>query len=177
MRDAVESLWPELEWIRNAELREAVFETWIKAFDLSPLVPDDLNEIPFTLLVPNCPATFMEHKRCVVHIARRSAEAMQEFLGRALPIDLETDRARNECHLSPVDAHRRILRFDGDGGVERIQQRHRLGGLRDDIRRHLGPFDPQRDAFPDTTPQVPASTDVVRLGCVPIGIERSRHLR
>jgi putative nucleotidyltransferase with HDIG domain len=32
----------------------------------------------------------MEHKRCVVHIARRSAEAMQEFLGRALPIDMDT---------------------------------------------------------------------------------------
>jgi len=90
MRDAVERLWPELEWIRNAELREAVLETWIKAFELSPLTPDDLDEIPFTLLVPDCPATFLEHKRCVVHIARRSAEAMQEFLGRALPIDLDT---------------------------------------------------------------------------------------
>jgi len=32
----------------------------------------------------------MEHKRCVVHIARRSAEAMQEFLGRALRIDMDT---------------------------------------------------------------------------------------
>lgn len=87
MRDAVETLWPELKWIRNAELRKAVLETWVRAFDLSPLVPDDLNEIPFTLLVPDCPATFMEHKRCVVHIARRSAEAMEQFLGRALSID------------------------------------------------------------------------------------------
>jgi putative nucleotidyltransferase with HDIG domain len=32
----------------------------------------------------------MEHKRCVVHIARRAAESMQEFLGRSLPIDLDT---------------------------------------------------------------------------------------
>lgn len=32
----------------------------------------------------------MEHKRCVVHIAKRSAEAMQEFLGKALPIDMDT---------------------------------------------------------------------------------------
>jgi putative nucleotidyltransferase with HDIG domain len=31
----------------------------------------------------------MEHKRCVVHIARKSAEAMQEFLGRALAIDMD----------------------------------------------------------------------------------------
>ena len=58
-----------------------VTETWIKAFERSPLKPDDLNRIPFTLLVPNCPITFMEHKRCVVHIARESAEAMNEFMG------------------------------------------------------------------------------------------------
>jgi putative nucleotidyltransferase with HDIG domain len=89
MRDAVEKLWPELSWIQDAGLREKVRETWVMAFEHSPLTPEDLNTIPFTLLVPDCPATFMEHKRCVVHIARNSAEAMQEFLGRALPIDLD----------------------------------------------------------------------------------------
>ena len=90
MRDAVRRLWPELEWIGNDDLREAVEATWVLAFEHSPLTPEDLGEIPFTLLIPDCPATFMEHKRCVVHIARRSAEAMREFLGRALPIDLDT---------------------------------------------------------------------------------------
>ncbi|MGB6675547.1 MAG: hypothetical protein WBE44_02535 [Terriglobales bacterium] len=63
---------------------------WIKALERSPLKPDDLNRIPFTLLVPNCPITFMEHKRCVVHIARQSAESMHEFMGRALPINIDT---------------------------------------------------------------------------------------
>ncbi len=87
MREAVEKLWPELEWIKDPELREATLQTWIKAFEASPLTPGDLEQIPFTLLIPNCPATFMEHKRCVVHIARRSAEAMEEFLGQVLPID------------------------------------------------------------------------------------------
>jgi putative nucleotidyltransferase with HDIG domain len=90
MRDAVRRLWPELEWISDPDLREKVTSTWVRAFALSPLTPDDLNRIPFTLLVPDCPVTFMEHKRCVVHIARKSAEAMREFLGRALPIDLDT---------------------------------------------------------------------------------------
>jgi len=90
LRQAVEHLWPELGWIENRDLREKVTSTWVRAFELSPLQPDDLTRIPFTLLVPNCPATFMEHKRCVVHIARRSAEAMREFLGRALEIDLDT---------------------------------------------------------------------------------------
>jgi putative nucleotidyltransferase with HDIG domain len=87
MREAVKELWPELEWIGDEALREATLNTWIKAFEHSPLEPQDLLEIPFTLLIPDCPATFMEHKRCCVHIARRSAEAMDEFLGKALPID------------------------------------------------------------------------------------------
>jgi putative nucleotidyltransferase with HDIG domain len=90
MREAVEKLWPELAWIENAELRRQVTDAWVRALEASPLTPEDLHQIPFTLLVPDCPISFMEHKRCVVHIARRSAEAMQEFLGRALPIDLDT---------------------------------------------------------------------------------------
>ncbi len=90
MKDAVQKLWPELAWIHDHTLRERVGQTWIAAFEHSPLEPHDLDKIPFTLLIPGCPVTFMEHKRCVVHIARRSAEAMQEFLGRALPIDLDT---------------------------------------------------------------------------------------
>jgi putative nucleotidyltransferase with HDIG domain len=90
MRDEVEKLWPELAWISNPELRNKVTATWIRAFELSPLVPEDLKVIPFTLLIPNCPVTFLEHKRAVVHIARKSAESMREFLGRALAIDLDT---------------------------------------------------------------------------------------
>ena len=89
MRDAVKRLWPEMEWISDESLREKVLDTWVKGFENSPLDPEDLHEIPFTLLVPDCPASFMEHKRCVVHIARRSAEAMDEFLGRGLPIDMD----------------------------------------------------------------------------------------
>ena len=90
MRDAVQRMWPELEWIRDEELREKALNTWVKGFEMSPLVPEDLDRIPFTLLVPDCPASFMEHKRCVVHISRHAAEAMREHLGRALAIDMDT---------------------------------------------------------------------------------------
>jgi putative nucleotidyltransferase with HDIG domain len=89
-RQAVDRLWPELKWIQNPDLREKVAATWTLALDRSPLTAEDLEKIPFTLKVPNCPATFMEHKRCVVHIARGAALAMQEFLGRSLPIDVDT---------------------------------------------------------------------------------------
>lgn len=90
MREAVEGLWPELDWIQDDELRESTTQTWMTVMERSPLTPEDLNQIPFTLLVPDCPATFMEHKRCVVHVARKSAESMQEFLGRGLSIDMDT---------------------------------------------------------------------------------------
>lgn len=90
MRDEVERLWPELDWIRDQGLRAQVTDTWVKAFERSALEPEDLERIPFTLLVPDCPATFMEHKRCVVHIARHGAEAMTRFMGTSLAIDHDT---------------------------------------------------------------------------------------
>jgi putative nucleotidyltransferase with HDIG domain len=90
MREEVVQLWPELDWIQDRGLRAKVLETWVRAFELSPLKPQDLHHIPFTLLVPDCPVTFMEHKRCVVHIARRAAESMSEFMGRSLPIHMDT---------------------------------------------------------------------------------------
>jgi putative nucleotidyltransferase with HDIG domain len=85
------------------------------------LGPTDLEEIPFTLLVPDCPATFMEHKRCVVHIARQSALAMQEFLGRALSIDLDTVIAG--AILADVG---KLLEYERVDGVARQSPRGRL---------------------------------------------------
>ena len=90
LHEAVLALWPEIEWIESRELRRQVADTWERALQLSPLTPEDLGRIPFTLLVTNCPTSFMEHKRCVVHIARWAAESMTEFMGRALPIDVDT---------------------------------------------------------------------------------------
>ncbi len=87
--EAVKQLWPEIDWIKDPQLRVQVAQTWSLALQRSTLTPEDLNEIPFTLLVPNCPITFMEHKRCVVHIAWASACAMQELMGHALPVDID----------------------------------------------------------------------------------------
>lgn len=90
MRDAILELWPEIEWIVDPDLREKVRRTWERALELSPLTPEDLQRIPFTLLVPGCRVSFMAHKRCVVHISRRAAESMAEFFGADLPVDMDT---------------------------------------------------------------------------------------
>ena len=89
MNEEVKSLWPELLWIQDEKLREATAMTWELALSRSPLTAADLNEIPFTLLVPDLKVSFMAHKRCVVHVARASAEKMNEFFGDDLPVDLD----------------------------------------------------------------------------------------
>ena len=89
MNEEVKSLWPELMWIQDEKLREATAMTWEMALSRSPLTAADLNEIPFTLLVPDLKVSFMAHKRCVVHVARASAEKMNEFFGDDLPVDLD----------------------------------------------------------------------------------------
>ncbi len=119
--DAVRRLWPELEWIQSKPLRAQVMRTWVRAFELSPLTPDDLERIPFTLLIPNCSTTFMEHKRCVVHIARRAAEAMREHMGRTLAIDLDVVIAG--AILADVG---KLLEYENVGGQTRQSKRGEL---------------------------------------------------
>jgi putative nucleotidyltransferase with HDIG domain len=119
MRETIKRLWPEIDWIEDLQLREQVTETWTKAFERSALQPDDLNQIPFTLLVANCPITFMEHKRCVVHIARDSARAMRDFMGRALPVDV--DRVVAGAILADVG---KLLEYEiGPDGQSRQSER------------------------------------------------------
>ena len=89
MRERLAKIWPEIEWIEDAELKEKVYQTWEYALEHSVLSPEDLEEIPFTLLVKDCQVTFMEHKRAVVHIAVESAKVMQNFFGEKLPINMD----------------------------------------------------------------------------------------
>jgi HD superfamily phosphodiesterase len=90
MREKLKEIWPEIEWIGDPELKEKVYQTWEYALEQSVLTPEDLQRIPFTLLVEDCQVTFMEHKRAVVHIAVKAAKVMQEFLGANLDIDMDT---------------------------------------------------------------------------------------
>jgi putative nucleotidyltransferase with HDIG domain len=90
MTERVRKLWPELEWINDTELREKTAAAWELALQGSVLSPDDLNEIPFTLLCgPDLKVSFMAHKRCVVHIARESGEKINKFFGKELPVNMD----------------------------------------------------------------------------------------
>jgi putative nucleotidyltransferase with HDIG domain len=85
----VYELWPELDWIKDPDLRQKTARTWELALSKSVLTAADLNEIPFTLLVENLEVTFMAHKRCVVHVARDCGKQIQTHFGEALPVDMD----------------------------------------------------------------------------------------
>jgi putative nucleotidyltransferase with HDIG domain len=90
MNDIIKKLWPELDWINDESLREKTAKTWEIALERSALKADDLEHIPFTLLCgPDLKVSFMEHKRCVVHIAKASGEKMNEFFGEELPVNMD----------------------------------------------------------------------------------------
>ncbi len=90
MTDEIRKLWPELEWISDPDLREKTARTWEIALERSVLTADDLNRIPFTLLCgPDLKVTFMDHKRCVVHVARDAGIKMNEFFRDELPVNMD----------------------------------------------------------------------------------------
>ena len=89
MREKIYQLWPELDWIEDPDLRERVAETWKSALEKSALTLEDLQEIPFTLLVKDLHVSFMSHKKCVVYIARDSAMQIRDHFGDELPVDMD----------------------------------------------------------------------------------------
>lgn len=90
MKDIIKKLWPELDWIKDQSLREKTAKTWEIALERSVLKAEDLEHIPFTLLCgPDMKVSFMEHKRCVVHIAKASGEKMNKFFGEELPVNMD----------------------------------------------------------------------------------------
>lgn len=90
MTEEIKKLWPELEWINDPDLREKTARTWEVALERSVLTAGDLNRIPFTLLCgPDLKVTFMDHKRCVVHVARDAGMKMNEFFRDELPVNMD----------------------------------------------------------------------------------------
>lgn len=88
--ESIQDLWPELEWILDADLRKKTARTWELALQKSVLKASDLQRIPFTLLAgPDLKVSFIDHKRAVVHIARESGLKFKAFFKDELPVNMD----------------------------------------------------------------------------------------
>jgi hypothetical protein len=90
MKEKIKKLWPEIEWIKNQELKNKVIDCWVYAIENSVLKPEDLEVIPFSLLIKDCNVTFMNHKRTCVQLAVEMANIMKRNFGEAIKIDMDT---------------------------------------------------------------------------------------
>jgi putative nucleotidyltransferase with HDIG domain len=76
MKEKIRKLLPEIEWIHDPGLREKVLASYEDALNTGGWTPEDMERIPFTLLIPDCPASYLTHVRGVTRMAKL---AMDEF--------------------------------------------------------------------------------------------------
>jgi len=76
MEKRIRELFPEIDWIYDSVLRDKVLASIADALKTGGWQPDDMAKIPFTLLIPNCPFSYLDHVRGVTRMAK---EAMDIF--------------------------------------------------------------------------------------------------
>jgi len=89
MKEKVKKIWPEIEWIKDKTLKEKTLDCWVHTIENSVLSPEDLEVIPFSLLIKDCKITFMNHKRTAVQLAVEMAEIMKNNFGDEIKINMD----------------------------------------------------------------------------------------
>jgi putative nucleotidyltransferase with HDIG domain len=112
MREMVRKIWPELEWIKNKELREKTLDCWVYAIKNSVLTIEDLETIPFSLLIKDCKVSFMNHKRTAVQLSVDIAKRMKKNFKNEIRIDM--DLLISGAILIDVG---KLVEYDKVGGV------------------------------------------------------------
>jgi hypothetical protein len=64
----LESVLPEILWIQDEKLRGALKNTYADALTSGGWSLEDMEKIPFTLLIPNCPVSYLGHVRAVTRM-------------------------------------------------------------------------------------------------------------
>jgi putative nucleotidyltransferase with HDIG domain len=88
-REDVRGILPELDWIKDEELREKTLDVWIDAMETGGWEVPDMKDIPFTLLIEDTDLTLLDHTRVVTQTAFAIASTMAEFYGDRMPINMD----------------------------------------------------------------------------------------
>ena len=67
--EEVINLIPEIRMIKDDQLRGNVASVWADAIELGGWKVQDLDSIPFTLLIPDCKFSLLHHTRAVTRTA------------------------------------------------------------------------------------------------------------
>ncbi|MBL1214183.1 MAG: phosphohydrolase [Ignavibacteriae bacterium] len=87
MYENIKKIWPEIEWIKDEEIKDKTYKCWEYAIEHSVLSAEDLEKIPFSLLIDDCDITFMNHKRTAVQLSVDIAKRMEKNFGTKINWD------------------------------------------------------------------------------------------
>lgn len=89
MDDQLAERIPEIELVGDQRLREKVLSVWKEAMEMGGWELSDLERIPFTLLIPDCPVSFLDHVRAVTKTAVEVARVMLSAYGDLISINMD----------------------------------------------------------------------------------------
>jgi putative nucleotidyltransferase with HDIG domain len=89
MKAKIEKLFPEINQIKDENLKDQVASTWEEAIQKGGWQIEDLKNIPFTLLIPDCKVSLIDHTRAVTQTAIKSANVLLDSYGDKVKIDLD----------------------------------------------------------------------------------------
>jgi putative nucleotidyltransferase with HDIG domain len=98
MKKEILKILPEIRKIKDQKLREKVISTWEEGIRLGGWDMEDLNKIPFTLLISDSRVSLVEHTRAVTNTALRVAEAVSKAYGNSVKIDKDVLIAGGVLH-------------------------------------------------------------------------------
>lgn len=85
MEKKIVALLPEIDWINDRVLQKNVVASYVDALTSGGWQPEDMERLPFTLLIKDCPFSYLDHVRGVTRVARASMEEFNAIYGRKHP--------------------------------------------------------------------------------------------
>jgi putative nucleotidyltransferase with HDIG domain len=89
MKNEIIELFPEINQINNEDLKKKVISVWEEATKQGGWKMEDLEKIPFTLLIPDCKVNLIEHTRAVTQTALEIAKVIAKFYKKQVKIDFD----------------------------------------------------------------------------------------
>jgi len=89
MKAEITKLFPEIEQIKDKGLKDQVVSTWEEAIEKGGWRIEQLETIPFTLLIPDCRINLVTHTRAVTHTALQIAGVLSDFYKDKLEINFD----------------------------------------------------------------------------------------
>ncbi len=124
MKERLQDKFPEIKLITDEKLRANTVSAFVDAMTAGGWRLEDLDRLPFTLLIPNNPVSLLQHMRGVAQTALKIADVMEEFYHPYYHIDrdillcgailhdvgklvefMETEKGFTKSHVGKIMRH------------------------------------------------------------------------